>query len=114
MANKPRFTFLISVVVLFSALVGLGSLVQAQLLNQDDILSWLGEKAEQIFDDKVDKFINNKWNNKQDNVGDNWVKVLTHEAFPDYEIKLKEPKICDPTVKQVGIFIANEKKKLSF
>jgi len=103
-ANKPRFSFMISFVALFSILFVLGSLVQAQLLNQEEFIfsnNWLGEKAEQILQDSVDKYIHDKWDNKQDKVDDNWVKVLTHEAFPEYEIKLKEPHICDPTVKQV-------------
>lgn len=107
-ANKPRFFFMISIVVFFSILFGLSTLVQAQLLNQEEFLletgNWLGDKAEQILEDTVNKFVHNKWNNKQDKSDDGWVKVLSHEAFPDYEIKLKEPKICDSTVKQVCFF----------
>lgn len=110
-ANKPRFFFMLSIVVLFSILFGLSSLVQAQLLNQEEYLletgNWLGEKAEQILEDTVNKFVHNKWNNKQDKSDDGWVKVLSHKAFPDYEIKLKEPKICDPTVNQVYFFFCS-------
>ena len=110
--KKPRFSFMISV-VLFSILFGLNTLVQAQFLNQEEFLletnSWLGEKAEQILEDTVNKFVHDKWNNKQDKTDSGWVKVLTHEAFPEYEIKLKEPRICDPTVKQVCLFIFSKK-----
>ncbi|PKC67665.1 peptidase S10, serine carboxypeptidase [Rhizophagus irregularis] len=108
-ANKPRFFFMISIVVFFSILFGLSTLVQAQLLNQEEFLletgNWLGDKAEQILEDTVNKFVHNKWNNKQDKSDDGWVKVLSHEAFPDYEIKLKEPKICDSTVKQYSGYL---------
>ena len=30
-----------------------------------------------------------------------WAKVLTHNDFPEYKIKLKEPRLCDKTVQQV-------------
>jgi hypothetical protein len=108
-ANNPRSFFMIYFVVLFGILLGLSTLVQAQLLNQEEFLletgNWLGEKAEQILEDTVNKFVHDKWSNKQDKSDDGWVKVLTHEAFPEYEIKLKEPKICDPTVKQVCLLV---------
>ncbi|KAG0348753.1 hypothetical protein BG005_011338, partial [Podila minutissima] len=29
-----------------------------------------------------------------------WVKTLTHESFPGVQMRLKEPKLCDSTVKQ--------------
>ena len=103
-ANKLSSSFMISV-VLFSILVGLSSLVQAQLLNQEEFIletgNWLGEKAEQILQETVTEHVHVKWFDEPNKADNDWVKVLTHKAFPEYEIKLKEPTICDPTVKQV-------------
>lgn len=118
-ASKPRFSFVtLTIAVLFGILVGL-SLVQAQLLNQEDVLmetdSWLGDKAEQILEDKIKSFFHNKWGNKQSKADDGWVKILTHKAFPEYEIKLKEPKLCDPNVQQYsGYLDAGNKKHFFF
>ena len=94
---------MIFVVVVF--IVGLSSFVQSQLLNQEEFIlqagNWLGEKAEQILQETVAEHVHVKWFDEPNKADDDWVKVLTHEAFPEYEIKLKEPKLCDPTVKQV-------------
>ncbi|CAG8639201.1 7570_t:CDS:2, partial [Dentiscutata heterogama] len=34
-----------------------------------------------------------------------WEKVLTHSAFPEYQIKYKEPKLCDENVQQYSGYI---------
>ncbi|CAG8743252.1 30925_t:CDS:2 [Gigaspora margarita] len=44
-----------------------------------------------------------------------WEKILTHRAFPEYQIKLNEPKFCDKTVQQYsGYFDVNNTKHLFF
>ncbi|CAG8606242.1 217_t:CDS:2, partial [Dentiscutata heterogama] len=32
-------------------------------------------------------------------------KILTHNAFPEYKIKLKEPRLCDKTVQQYSGYL---------
>ncbi|KAF9326742.1 hypothetical protein BG006_009872 [Podila minutissima] len=34
-----------------------------------------------------------------------WVKTLTHESFPGVQMRLKEPKLCDNTVKQYSGYL---------
>ncbi|KAF0561661.1 Alpha/Beta hydrolase protein [Gigaspora margarita] len=44
-----------------------------------------------------------------------WEKILIHRAFPEYHIKLNEPKLCDKTVQQYsGYFDVNNTKHLFF
>ncbi|RIB17361.1 Alpha/Beta hydrolase protein [Gigaspora rosea] len=44
-----------------------------------------------------------------------WNKILTHDAFPEHKIKLKEPHLCDKTVQQYsGYLDVNNGKHLFF
>ncbi|KAF0362260.1 peptidase S10, serine carboxypeptidase [Gigaspora margarita] len=44
-----------------------------------------------------------------------WDKILTHDAFPEHKIKLKEPHLCDKTVQQYsGYLEVNNGKHLFF
>ncbi|CAG8796338.1 13635_t:CDS:1, partial [Cetraspora pellucida] len=29
-----------------------------------------------------------------------WTKILKHDSFPEYKVKLREPHLCDKTVQQ--------------
>ncbi|CAG8609726.1 3073_t:CDS:2, partial [Dentiscutata heterogama] len=44
-----------------------------------------------------------------------WTRILTHNAYAEYQIKLKEPRLCDPTVQQYsGYLEVNNTKHLFF
>lgn len=63
--------------------------------------SWdnVEEKVHDVLDD-----LSHKLQSKVDKATE-WVHTLTHESFPGVQMRLKEPKLCDPSVKQVCLFI---------
>lgn len=60
-------------------------------------ITWdnVNEEVHEVLEDLSDSF-----KSKIDKATD-WVKTLTHESFPGVQLRLKEPKLCDPDVKQV-------------
>ncbi|KAF9583969.1 hypothetical protein BGW38_007971 [Lunasporangiospora selenospora] len=52
------------------------------------------EKVHEVIDDVADKFKHTY------NKATKWAKTLTHESFPGVQVRMKEPKLCDPDVKQ--------------
>ncbi|CAG8441307.1 5249_t:CDS:2 [Dentiscutata heterogama] len=101
-------------IFLIIGILALCHLVTARLFDQPEIFidnfKWsnddFSEITEHIFDN-LDQ-VKTKYDNK-------WAKVLTHNAFPDYKIKLKEPQMCDPTVQQYsGYLDAGNKKHFFF
>ncbi|CAG8494620.1 3824_t:CDS:2 [Cetraspora pellucida] len=86
-------------------------LASSQLLNQREIFinrwRWSSDDLDDMFEANQ-LTININPNNK-------WANILTHQDFPDYKIKLKEPHMCDETVKQYsGYLDAGTKKHFFF
>ncbi|KAG9290581.1 hypothetical protein G9A89_020951 [Geosiphon pyriformis] len=75
----------------------------------EDIFHIVGHHVEEGVKDIKDRLNPKKSGNKP------WAQILTHSDFPGYNIKLKEPKLCDPSVKQYsGYFNVDEKKHFFF
>ncbi|CAG8521577.1 4446_t:CDS:2 [Racocetra fulgida] len=87
--SRPRFISFVTIIIAF--FIGFFFLAQ-QLIQQDDLVkvggNWLKEKFEAyLLDNKLGH--------------GSWTKILSHQDFPDYQIRLKEPKLCDASVQQL-------------
>ncbi|KAF0412026.1 peptidase S10, serine carboxypeptidase [Gigaspora margarita] len=102
--SRPRFISFVSILIVF--FFGFFFLTQ-EFIQQDDFVNassnWLKVKFKTYLSVK-NKFDHGKW-----------TKILSHQDFPDYQIRLKEPKLCDSSVQQYsGYLDINEEKHFFF
>ncbi|CAG8576989.1 7165_t:CDS:2 [Ambispora leptoticha] len=75
----------------------------------EDIWDSIGD----VFNHEIDN-VKDYLKPKKGNKNKSWAKILTHDDFPDYDIKMKEPKLCDSSVKQYSGYLDASSNKHFF